>query len=64
MVQIPDEHMNLTYGDLETVSGLMGYEDVTLGGITVHQEVGLINRAAWFGDGVSSGMVGLAYSAM
>lgn len=40
----------------------MGYEDVTVAGITVkHQEVALVDYAYWEGDGVSSGLMGLAY---
>lgn len=40
----------------------MGYESYTLGGITVpQQEFGLVNWAAWNGDGYSSGLIGFAY---
>lgn len=33
--QIPDENFMVGYGDGEFVTGLMGYQDVTIGGITV-----------------------------
>lgn len=60
--QIPDENFNITYGDGEFLTGLVGYEKVTLAGITVEkQEVGIVNSAAWNGDGTSSGLIGLAY---
>jgi hypothetical protein len=40
----------------------MGYETVTLGGITVpRQEIAAVDFAAWYGDGYTSGLVGLAY---
>jgi aspergillopepsin I len=43
----------------------MGRESITLGGITVdNQEFGVINHAAWSGDGWSSGLTGLAFSSV
>ncbi|GAB7347353.1 hypothetical protein MBLNU459_g4289t1 [Dothideomycetes sp. NU459] len=60
--QIPNENFNITYGDGEFLTGLVGYEKITLANITVNkQEVGIVNSAAWNGDGVSSGLIGLAY---
>lgn len=59
---IPNQNLNLSYADGETINGLMGYESFSLGGITVpQQEFGLVNWAAWNGDGYSSGLVGFAY---
>lgn len=50
------------YADLEFMTGVMGYEKVTVAGITVeHQEVALVNYTYWFGDSVTSGLMGLAY---
>jgi hypothetical protein len=62
--QIPDENFNITYGDGEFLNGIMGTEKVTLADVEVTQEVALINFAAWDGDGITSGLVGLAYGAM
>ena len=62
--EIPDENFNITYGDGEFLTGIMGYEDVTLAGIKVRTEVALVNYAAWQGDGTTSGLIGLAYPAM
>lgn len=40
----------------------MGYETVTVAGIIIlQQEVALINYTYWFGDSVTSGLMGLAY---
>lgn len=56
------ENFNISYADGESLAGAMGYESFTLGGITVpHQEFGIVDYAAWFGDGYSSGLVGFAY---
>ena len=64
-VQIPDENFNITYGDGEYLNGIVGYDQVTFSGITVpKQEVALANLAAWEGDGVTSGLVGLAFPAI
>lgn len=60
--QIPNENFNISYGDGEFLTGIVGYEKVTLANITVEkQEVGIVNSAAWNGDGTSSGLIGLAY---
>jgi len=43
----------------------MGYEDITLGNITVkQQEVGIADRIALPGNGVDSGLIGLGYPAL
>ncbi|KAG9239992.1 aspartic peptidase domain-containing protein [Calycina marina] len=62
--QIANENFNITYGDGEFLSGVLGYEQVTLAGITVTQEVAVVNYAAWEGDEETSGLVGLAYPAL
>lgn len=63
--EISNQHFNLKYGDLEFMTGVMGYETVTVAGITVeHQEVALVNYTYWFGDSVTSGLMGLAYPSL
>jgi hypothetical protein len=43
----------------------VGYEEVTLADILVKgQEVGVVNLAAWDGDGISSSLVGLAFPSL
>lgn len=59
---IADENFSIEYGDGEFLTGVLGYENVTVAGITVdHQEVALVNYSYWFGDEVTSGLMGLAY---
>lgn len=36
--QISDENFNITYGDGEFVTGIVGYEDVTVAGLTVTKQ--------------------------
>ncbi|MCJ1351348.1 MAG: hypothetical protein MMC33_001332 [Icmadophila ericetorum] len=63
--QIPDVNFNITYGDLEFLTGIFGTDSVTLAQIKVpKQHVALVNLAAWDGDGVSSGLVGMAYPSL
>lgn len=63
--QIPGENFDIGYGDGEALTGIVGTEDITLAGITVtSQEVGIVNYAAWNGDGSSSGLIGLAYPSL
>ncbi|KAL8965454.1 MAG: hypothetical protein Q9183_003844 [Haloplaca sp. 2 TL-2023] len=59
---IEGQNFNIGYGDGEIATGIVGYEDVTLAGITVNrQEVAVVDFAAWNGDGITSGLIGLAY---
>ncbi|KAI4151574.1 MAG: hypothetical protein L6R39_002002 [Caloplaca ligustica] len=60
--QIPGENFNISYTDGEFLTGILGSEVVTLGGITVkNQEFALVDYAAWNGDNSSSGLIGLAF---
>lgn len=45
--------------------GSMMLEDITIANISVsQQEMGLVTYASWNGDGISSGLIGLAYPAL
>ncbi|KAJ5102762.1 hypothetical protein N7532_003291 [Penicillium argentinense] len=58
---ISDEIFGIKYGD-GIASGEMAYENVSLGGISVgDQKVGIVNVSNPMGDGVNSGLLGLAY---
>jgi aspergillopepsin I len=47
--QIPDENFNVSYGSGdEWLNGIMGYEEVTLAGITVKTEVAIPYLASWY----------------
>lgn len=51
------------YGEGEFISGDLGFSNITIGSIHVpKQEVALVNQAYWEGDGITSGLLGLAYS--
>ncbi|KIK51004.1 hypothetical protein GYMLUDRAFT_266014 [Collybiopsis luxurians FD-317 M1] len=58
---IPNTNFNISYGDGEFLTGDMAFDTVTVGGMTVpHQELGLVTNAAWLGDGIDTGLMGLA----
>ncbi|KAJ7770307.1 acid protease, partial [Mycena maculata] len=58
----PDTTFSIAYGDGEYLSGVAGFETVTVSGLTVtHQEIGIVSHAAWIGDGINTGLLGLAY---
>jgi hypothetical protein len=59
--QTVNENLNMGYGGGELLSGILGTEEVTLGGVQVEQVVGIINHAMWDGDGTTSGLIGLSY---
>lgn len=60
--QISNENFNITYGDGEFLTGPLGTIDVGLAGLKIpNQTVSLVDHAAWQGDGISSGLIGLAY---
>ncbi|CZS92997.1 related to acid proteinase [Rhynchosporium agropyri] len=54
-------NFDINYGDGLALRGRFGIAKVTVGGITVSQQLGLVDYAFWEGDGVSSGMMGLSY---
>ncbi|KAI7146712.1 acid protease [Hortaea werneckii] len=59
---LPNQNFNISYADGEYLNGDMATETFTMGGIAVpHQTFGLVDYAAWFGDGYSSGLIGFAY---
>jgi hypothetical protein len=64
-VKTADENFDIEYGDGEYLSGIIGTETVTLAGIEVtDQTIALVTSAAWEGDGTTSGLTGLAYTAL
>ncbi|KAJ5175667.1 uncharacterized protein N7482_001544 [Penicillium canariense] len=62
--QISGEFFSITYGDGEFLNGIMGTDQITLAGVEVTQEMALVNYAGWDGDGVTSGLTGLAFPAL
>lgn len=58
----PNLNFNISYGDGEFLTGTVAFETVNLGGMVVtKQEIGVVNNAAWLGDTISSGLIGLAF---
>ncbi|KAF8322526.1 acid protease [Clavulina sp. PMI_390] len=58
----PNRNFNITYGDGEFLTGAVGFETITVAGLSVpKQEFGLVTDAAWEGDGVDTGLLGLAF---
>jgi hypothetical protein len=63
--QIDNRNFNISYADGERLNGQMITEDLTFAGITVeNQTMGLVTYAGWYGDDISSGLVGLAYASL
>jgi aspergillopepsin I len=56
-----DRTLRTAYADGEKLDGEIGTDVVTLGGIAVNTTVGLVHDANWNGDGVSSGLLGMAF---
>src|SRR5512140_3782325 len=60
----PPQHMFIRYGDGEIVTGPMGFADITVGGgnaTIARQQVCLANETYWYGNNVTSGLMGLAF---
>jgi hypothetical protein len=61
---IPNKTFGIQYGN-GIASGVMAYEDITLAGITVPgQAVGIVDHSNPMGDGINSGVLGLAYPSL
>ena len=62
---VANENFNVSYGDGEMVVGTLGYEDVTLAGITIdNQEIAAVDEAYFEAGGVLSGILGFAFSSL
>ncbi|KAJ7049919.1 aspartic peptidase domain-containing protein [Mycena amicta] len=54
----PGVSINITYGDGQFLSGPVGFDTVSIGGLTVsNQELGFPNLIAWVGDGINTGLI-------
>lgn len=62
---IKDINYNQVYGNGDVLNGYFGYAHVEVAGITLpHQQIALVNKASWSGNGVLSGVIGLASRAL
>jgi hypothetical protein len=60
--EVKEQKFSTKYADGETLVGIIGKDTVNLGGIKVaNQTIGIVNTANWRGDGMSSGLVGMAF---
>jgi hypothetical protein len=64
--QIQSHPFGVRYTDGEFLSGVMGTEELGIGGqnedqLHVRQTIGVAQKGYWMGDGFSSGLMGLAY---
>ncbi|KAF2009435.1 acid protease [Aaosphaeria arxii CBS 175.79] len=58
---IPTHDFSVQYTDGEYLLGEMGTEELEVGGWRTRQTIGVVERGWWIGDGLSSGLMGLAY---
>jgi hypothetical protein len=59
---INNKNFNITYGNGNHVEGKVGRETISVGGMSVKsQEFGVVIKASYQGDSVSSGVMGLAF---
>ncbi|KAJ7458601.1 aspartic peptidase domain-containing protein [Mycena latifolia] len=58
----PNVTFAISYGDGSFVDGPAGFDTISIGDLSVtKQEIGVPNVAGWFGDGITSGILGLAF---
>lgn len=69
---IPNYDFSVNYTGGEFLTGELGVEQIGVGdtnvgsgaAIVVNQTIGVVERGYWQGDGLSSGLMGLAYPAL
>lgn len=54
--RIQDQNFNIQYGDGEVVTGAFGFDSITFAGITVDQQLAVVDHAKWLGDDVTAGL--------
>lgn len=60
--KLPNMHFNISYADGEYLNGVMATETVNFANVEVkNQTIAAVNYAAWNGDSLSSGLMGLAF---
>ncbi|KAF2734428.1 acid protease [Polyplosphaeria fusca] len=59
--RIPTHDFQVRYTDGEYLTGDLGTEELTIGGLQVRQTIGVVEQGWWIGDQISSGLMGLAY---
>ncbi|KAI0119391.1 acid protease [Daldinia grandis] len=58
--KVDNVNLNISYISGEYLNGPMGFANITVGNVTVpKQQFGLVDIAAFIGDGTSSGIIGL-----
>ncbi|KAF1912172.1 aspartic peptidase domain-containing protein [Ampelomyces quisqualis] len=68
-LQVEEGQFNIRYADNEFMQGSVVTTQVGIGGISrkqqplsiSHQRIGIVEKGCWFGDKVSSGLLGLAF---
>ncbi|EHK18009.1 uncharacterized protein TRIVIDRAFT_44621 [Trichoderma virens Gv29-8] len=60
--EIPDQHFDINYAGGQFVAGTLGYESISVAGITIpDQEISIANLINFQAQGEVDGLVGLAY---
>ncbi|RFU78470.1 eukaryotic aspartyl protease [Trichoderma arundinaceum] len=60
--EIPGQHFAINYGGGQFIAGTLGYESVSVAGITIpDQEISIANRVNFQAQGEISGLIGFAY---
>lgn len=63
--RIRNVNFNITYAGGESLTGIFGKEVVTFAGVSINdQMIGIVENAAWQGDGITSGLIGLAFPSL
>jgi aspergillopepsin I len=58
---ISTHDFSVKYTDGEYLDGVLGTEELEIGGLYTRQTMGIVDSGFWIGDGISSGLMGLAY---
>lgn len=61
---IKGSSFQVSYTDGEFLNGELGYEELQIGSLIVDQVIRVVEQGWWLGDGISSGLMGLAYSSL
>lgn len=57
--KVPNQRLQVSYTDQTSISGSLGFDHLNISGLSVYQQIASVEQAKYYGDDVTSGLLGL-----